>query len=506
MANLLIVDDEQSMRQLLTLVFGRAGHSVRSAENGRQALEQLRQSPADLIISDVKMPDMGGIELLTAARQLSPDVVIVMMTAFATVETAREAFKLGADDFIQKPFDIDELKLIVAKGLEKLALKEEIKTLIKEQRERGNLGNIIGRSDRMQAVYQMIETVAEVQSTVLVTGESGTGKELVARAIHDLSPRAERPFVSINCGAFTETLLESELFGYVKGSFTGANTNRKGLFEAANRGTIFLDEIGEMSAAMQVKLLRVLQERRVRPVGAHEELEIDTRVICATNRDLSAMVKDGSFREDLFYRVSVIPIELPPLRERSEDIPELTEHFVKKFCAQTGRTLTLSEKALRLLEAYSWPGNVRELEHTIERAVALERSTSIQPERLPEQITNYNPEFARRRDQDPFELPESGLNLVAHLEHLEKSYVLEALERTGYSQSRAAELLHLSVRSLRHLLDKYDIRSLTAQMRDDNRRGADSTPRRRATDAEPRRRATDDPPAPDRTDSAAGSS
>lgn len=506
MANLLIVDDEQSMRQLLTLVFGRAGHSVRSAENGRQALEQLRQSPADLIISDVKMPDMGGIELLTAARQLSPDVVIVMMTAFATVETAREAFKLGADDFIQKPFDIDELKLIVDKGLEKLALKEEIKTLIKEQRERGNLGNIIGRSDRMQAVYQMIETVAEVQSTVLVTGESGTGKELVARAIHDLSPRAERPFVSINCGAFTETLLESELFGYVKGSFTGANTNRKGLFEAANRGTIFLDEIGEMSAAMQVKLLRVLQERRVRPVGAHEELEIDTRVICATNRDLSAMVKDGSFREDLFYRVSVIPIELPPLRERAEDIPELTEHFVKKFCAQTGRTLTLSEKALRLLEAYSWPGNVRELEHTIERAVALERSTSIQPERLPEQITNYNPEFARRRDQDPFELPESGLNLVAHLEHLEKSYVLEALERTGYSQSRAAELLHLSVRSLRHLLDKYDIRSLTAQMRDDNRRGADTTPRRRSTDAEPRRRATDDPPATDRTDSAAGSS
>lgn len=505
MANLLIVDDEQSMRQLLSLVFGREGHQVRSAENGRHALELLRSSPVDLIISDVKMPDMGGIELLSAAREVLPDVVVVMMTAFATVDTAREAFKLGADDFIQKPFDIEELKLIVAKGLEKLALKEEIKTLIKEQRERGNLGNIIGHSERMQAVYQMIETVAEVQSTVLVTGESGTGKELVARAIHDLSPRAEKPFVSINCGAFTETLLESELFGYVKGSFTGANTNRKGLFEAANRGTIFLDEIGEMSPAMQVKLLRVLQERKVRPVGAHEELEIDTRVIAATNRDLSAMVKDGSFREDLFYRVSVIPIELPPLRERSEDIPELAEHFVGKFCAQTGRTLTLSEKALRLLESYSWPGNVRELEHTIERAVALERSTSIQPERLPEQITNYNPDSARRRDSDPYELPESGLNLVAHLEHLEKSYVLEALERTGYSQSRAAELLHLSVRSLRHLLDKYDIRSLTAQMRDDNRRSMDTTPRRRSTDPEPRRRSTDTPPA-DTNDRAAGSS
>src|SRR5215210_3796363 len=383
MANLLIVDDEQSMRQLLSLVFGREGHQVRSAENGLRALELLRAAPADLIISDVKMPDMGGIELLKAARELLPDVVVVMMTAFATVETAREAFKLGADDFIQKPFDIEELKLIVAKGLEKLALKEEIKTLIKEQRERGNLGNIIGHSERMQAVYQMIETVAEVQSTILVTGESGTGKELVARAIHDLSPRAERPFVSINCGAFTETLLESELFGYVKGSFTGANTNRKGLFEAANRGTIFLDEIGEMSAAMQVKLLRVLQERKVRPVGAHEELDIDTRVIAATNRDLSAMVKDGSFREDLFYRVSVIPIELPPLRERSEDIPELTDHFVKKFCAQTGRELGVSAKALPLLEEYSWPGNVRELEHTIERAVALESTPEIQPDRLP---------------------------------------------------------------------------------------------------------------------------
>jgi two-component system, NtrC family, response regulator PilR len=508
MANLLIVDDEQSMRQLLSLVFSRAGHQVHAAENGRHALEYLRSSggaTVDLIISDVKMPDMGGIELLTAARELLPDVVVVMMTAFATVETAREAFKLGADDFIQKPFDIEELKVIVAKGLEKLALKEEIKTLIKEQRERGNLGNIIGHSERMQAVYQMIETVAEVQSTVLVTGESGTGKELVARAIHDLSPRAERPFVSINCGAFTETLLESELFGYVKGSFTGANTNRKGLFEAANRGTIFLDEIGEMSAAMQVKLLRVLQERKVRPVGAHEESDIDTRVIAATNRDLSAMVKDGSFREDLFYRVSVIPIELPPLRERSEDIPELAEHFVKKYCAQTGRTLTINEKALRLLEAYSWPGNVRELEHTIERAVALERSTAIQPERLPEQITSYNPEFARRQEQDPYDLPESGLNLVAHLEHLEKTYVLEALHRTGYSQSRAAELLHLSVRSLRHLLDKYDIRSLTAQMREDNRRATDTTPRRRSTDPEPRRRAGD-APVPPTSDRAAGGS
>src|SRR5918911_1460510 len=353
MANLLIVDDEPGMRQLLSHVFGRAGHAVRAAENGAKALELLRREPADLIVSDVKMPDMDGIELLRRLREFLPDAAVVLMTAFATVETAREAFKLGADDFIQKPFDVDELKLIVEKALERLALKKENESL-KTERERGRLDQIIGRSQRMQAVYQMIETVAAVHSTVLIYGESGTGKELVARAIHNLSPRADKPFVSINCGAFTETLLESELFGYVKGAFTGANTNRKGLFEAADHGTIFLDEIGEMSPAMQVKLLRVLQERKVRPVGATEETLVDTRVIAATNRDLASMVAGGKFREDLYYRISVIPIELPPLRERAEDIAELAEHFARKFCAQTGRPLSISDSALRLLERYSW--------------------------------------------------------------------------------------------------------------------------------------------------------
>ncbi|HEX9919698.1 MAG TPA: sigma-54 dependent transcriptional regulator [Pyrinomonadaceae bacterium] len=468
MANLLIVDDEQGMRQLLSLVFGRAGHSVRAAENGRRAVEMLREASADLIISDVRMPDMGGIELLSAARELSPDTAVVMMTAFATVETAREAFKLGADDFIQKPFDVDELKLIVEKALELRQLKREIQGWRKTQSERGRLDQIIGRSPRMQAVYQMVETVAAVQSTVLITGESGTGKELVARAVHNLSPRNDKPFVSINCGAFTETLLESELFGYVRGAFTGATANRKGLFEAADKGTIFLDEIGEMSPAMQVKLLRVLQERKVRPVGGHEELSVDARVIAATNRDLPAMVKAGTFREDLFYRVSVIPIELPPLREKREDIPELVTHFAEKYCAQAGRSLRVSERAMELLERYSWPGNVRELEHTIERAVALERTDQIQPERLPEQITNYSP----ARVAGALDLPDDGLNLTAHLDQLEKTYLLEALRRTGGNQTRAAELLQLSVRSLRHLLDKHGIRNLTAQIRTDAARGA----------------------------------
>jgi two-component system response regulator PilR (NtrC family) len=487
MANLLIVDDELGMRQFLTHLFQREGHTVRAAENGREAMELLRASPSDLIVSDVRMPDMNGIELLRAARELLPEVEVIMMTAFAGVDSAREAFLLGAYGFVQKPFDNDLLKETVARALEHVALREENKTLIQGQRSRGKLNNIIGRSAKMQALYQMIETVAQVQSTVLVTGDSGTGKELVARAIHDLGPRAEKPFVSINCGAFTETLLESELFGYVKGSFTGANTNRKGLFEAANTGTVFLDEIGEMSPAMQVKLLRVLQERKLRPVGATEETTVDTRVIAATNRDLASMVKDGTFREDLYYRISVIPIELPSLRERAEDIPELARHFVAKFGAGAGRSLTISDAAVSLLEQYLWPGNVRELEHAIERAVALETTDSIQPERLPEKITNYNP----YRIAETFEFPEEGINLTAHLDQLEKTYVLEALRRTAGNQTNAAELLGLSVRSLRHLLDKHGIRSLTAQMRDE-RRTSESTPRRRASDPAPRRREDDE--------------
>jgi two-component system response regulator PilR (NtrC family) len=493
MANLLIVDDELGMRQFLTHLFQREGHIVRVAENGHAALEQIRQLAPDLIVCDIRMPDMSGVDLLREVRALLPDVEVVMMTAFANVDTAREAFLLGAYDFVQKPFDNDLLKETVARALKKIslikekeALLEENKALIQGQRTRGRLGNIIGRSERMRALYQMIEQVAEVQSTVLVTGESGTGKELVARAIHDLSPRAEKPFVSVNCGAFTETLLESELFGYVKGSFTGANANRKGLFEAANSGTIFLDEIGEMSPAMQVKLLRVLQERKVRPVGATEETLVDTRVIAATNRDLASMVSGGTFREDLYYRISVIPIELPPLRERAEDISELANHFVQKFCAPTGRALAVSENAMRLLERYSWPGNVRELEHTIERAVALERTNSIEPERLPEKVTNYNP----YRVAEAMEFPEEGINLTAHLDQLEKTYVLEALRRTAGNQTNAAELLRLSVRSLRHLLDKHGARGLTAQMRDE-RRGPESVPRRRATDQGPRRRSED---------------
>jgi DNA-binding NtrC family response regulator len=462
MEKILVVDDERSMRELLELVLKRAGYAVHTAENGTLALDYVRQNVYDLIISDVKMPDINGIDLLERVREISPETMVIMITAFATVDSARRAFKLGAEDFVIKDsgFDVEELKVTVGKALEKKRLRQENKLLKGQLRQR--FDNIIGRSPQMQAVYQMIETVAQTTSTVLITGESGTGKELVARAIHDKSNRSSAPFVSINCGAFTETLLESELFGYMKGSFTGAVSNRKGLFEAADGGTIFLDEIGETTPAMQVKLLRVLQERSIRRVGGVEEIPVDCRVVAATNRDLAQMVEDNTFRNDLFYRISVIPIEMPPLRARKMDIPDLVRHFLDKYAAAAGRTkMDVSEEATRYLEGYDWPGNVRELENTIERAVALEPSVVIKQERLPDRILKYKP-----RNITDVDLPEDGFDLEAYLAQLEKDYIIRALQRTGGNQTRAAELLNMSVRSLRHLLDKHKIRQTASLLRD----------------------------------------
>ncbi len=464
MEKILVVDDERSMRELLELVLKRQGYSVHTAENGSRALDLVRQNLYDLIISDVKMPDIDGIELLERVREISPDTLVIMITAFATVETARRAFKLGAEDFVIKDsgFDVEELKVTVGKAIEKKKLRQENVLLKRELRQRNSLDNIIGRSPQMQAVYQMIETVAATTSTVLITGESGTGKELVARAVHNMSNRAAAPFVSINCGAFTETLLESELFGYMKGSFTGAVSNRKGLFESAEGGTIFLDEIGETTPAMQVKLLRVLQERCIRRVGGVEEIQIDCRVVAATNRDLAQMVEDGSFRNDLYYRISVIPIEMPPLRGRRTDIPDLVKHFLEKYSSSAGRpTLEIIDDTIRYLESYDWPGNVRELENTIERAVALEQTGVIRPERLPERILKFKP-----RAITDLDLPEEGIDLEAYLAQMEKDYIIRALQRTGGNQTRAAEILNMSVRSLRHLLDKHKIRQTASLLRE----------------------------------------
>ncbi|HUR98092.1 MAG TPA: sigma-54 dependent transcriptional regulator [Pyrinomonadaceae bacterium] len=451
MAELLIADDEKGYREVLRAIFADQGHTVHTANDGRAALAHLKEQPCDVVISDVRMPDMDGIAFLQAARAFYPEIGIVLMTAFGTIDTAREAFKLGADDFIQKPFNNDELRLIVERALERRAMLHENRALRTAQRRVGSTANIVGSSEAIRRLHEQIGAVAREEATILITGESGSGKELVARAIHDLSDRAEKPFIPINCGALTETLLEAELFGFIKGSFTGAAQSRAGMFESAEKGSIFLDEIGDMSPAMQVKVLRVLQERKVRRIGAGAETCVDTRVLAATNRDLGPLVDEGKFRRDLFYRVSVIPIRVPSLRERREDIPELALHFVNRFSARSGKQISITDEALSALQNRSWPGNVRELENTIERAVAFTPSgESISLAHCVEQ--------SHGNGHQPAHLPIDGLHLPAHLNSLEKSYVEEALSRCSGNQTRAAELLKIPVHSLRHLLDKHELR------------------------------------------------
>lgn len=453
-ARLLVVDDERSMRELLSIVLRREGYEVTLAENGSTAIHQLERGHFDLLISDVKMPDMSGVEVLRAAKRIDQDILGIMITAFASADTAIEAMRLGAHDYLSKPFDVDELKIKVRNALEQRQLRQENVLLKRALGTSHQFGNIVGRSEKMLTVFKLIEQIARTDSTVLVSGESGTGKEWVARAIHFYSLRRDRPFVALNCGALPETLLESELFGHMKGAFTGASVNKKGLIEAAEHGTLFLDEIGEMSPLMQVKLLRVLQERKFRRLGGVEELEAAMRVIAATNQDLPKMVADGRFREDLFYRINVIPIQLPALRERGEDIPLLAEYFLAKYREQMGKSISgLSQESMELLEAYEWPGNIRELENVIERAVALEKTQAILPESLPEHIV-------KRISRGPAAaglLPESGFNLEEHVEDLEREYIAQALRRAGGVQVKAAELLGMSFRSFRYYAKKYNL-------------------------------------------------
>ena len=454
-ARLLVVDDERSMRELLSIVLRREGYDVSLAENGRMAIDRLERGRFDLLISDIKMPDMSGVDVLRAAKRIDPDIVGIMITAFAAADTAIEAMRLGAHDYLSKPFDVDELKIKVRNALEQRQLRQENVLLKRALGTSHQFANIVGRSEKMLAIFKLIEQIARTESTVLVTGESGTGKEWVARAIHFYSLRRDRPFVALNCGAVPETLLESELFGHMKGSFTGASSNKKGLVEAAEKGTLFLDEIGTMNPMMQVKLLRVLQERKFRRLGGVEELEAAIRVIAASNQDLPKAVADGKFREDLFYRINVIPIHLPPLRERGEDIPLLAEYFLVKYRDQMGKDVhALSQESMDLLEAYDWPGNIRELENVIERAVALEKSQTILPESLPEHIV-------KRVSKGPAAaglLPETGFNLEEHVEGLEKEYITQALARAGGVQVKAAELLGMSFRSFRYYVKKYNLK------------------------------------------------
>ena len=469
-ATILVADDEPSMREMLSIVLQREGHRVLLADGGRAAVKLLRQEPVDILVSDVRMPDMNGVDLLREAKRIDPLVIGIMITAFASTESAVEALRLGAHDYLSKPFDVDELKAKVREALEHRRLREENAALKDALASSGDLANIVGDSPAIQELKERIRRVAPTRSTVLITGESGTGKELVARAVHAYSTRRSKPFVAVNCGALPEMLLESELFGHVRGAFTGADRNKKGLIEVADQGMILLDEIGEMSPVMQVKLLRVLQERRFRRVGTTRELDADIRVIAATNQDLGAMVADGTFREDLFYRINVIAIHIPPLRERREDVLPLAERAVERFSQQLGRPLKgLSAGARRTLGRYSWPGNVRELENVIERAVALEQSDVVQAESLDlgptrsvsgprHQIAPSLSKNGRRVAESVADtLPETGFDLGQHVEQIERRFITQALEKTGGKKAKAAGLLGMSFRSFRYYMKKYDL-------------------------------------------------
>jgi two-component system response regulator PilR (NtrC family) len=463
-ANILVSDDERSICEMLDISLRREGHHVETVQNGQAAKNKIDGALYDVIITDIKMPNVDGIEVLRHAHKVSPDSAVILITAVDDYEDAVEAVKAGgASDYIRKsPGLVDEIKLALNRSLEKLVLSRQNFALRRDAATRNSLDNIIGSSAAMEKLKQTVRTVASTASTVLIHGESGTGKELVARAVHVCSPRATEAFVSVNCGAFPETLLESELFGYLKGAFTGANQNKRGLFEVAHTGTIFLDEISEMTLAMQVKLLRVLQERTVRPVGSTSEISIDVRVIAATNRELDKAVAENLFREDLYYRLSVIPIRVPPLRERREDIPLLVHHFLKKYAAAAGRSiLRVHHGSLAALCDYEWPGNVRQLENTVERAVALETGEELHVE-LPVERSKARAAAAAAgagglpEMGSDLSLPQ-GMGMESYVAGIERTLLQNALKQSGGVQTKAADVLGISYRSFRHLMKKYGL-------------------------------------------------
>ena len=457
--DLLIVDDEASLRDFLTIVFEGESWTVETAASLGEARKAIQKNEPDVVLCDLMLPDGSGLDLLREIKEQNPSIGVIMLTAHTSTRSAVEALKAGAFDYIAKPFDIDELKFIVRKVVKHRELEDENLHLRVELEEKFTFSNIIGKSRKMQEIFSIIGRIAKTNSTVLISGESGTGKELIARAIHYNSGRRGK-FVSINCGALPETLLESELFGHERGAFTGAIREKRGLFMEAERGTIFLDEIGETSTAMQIKLLRVLQERAVRKVGGTQEFPIEVRVLAATNRDLTDSIQKGTFREDLFYRINVIPIELPPLRQRKEDIPILAEHFIGKFSGNLGGTRKrISAEAMRALEKYAWPGNVRELENVIERMTALEESDVLATRSLPEVVLLG----ASVPDVMSLDLPADGISLQEHLEGIGKIFMLKALERSSGVQTQAAELLKMSFRSFRYYAKKYDLISREAK-------------------------------------------
>lgn len=460
MDKILIIDDEKSILDLLMVVFRKEGYTVETALSAKTALELIDQDEFDLILTDIKLPQMSGMKILKHVKEKQPGMPVVMITAYGTIKQAVEALKMGAMDYVVKPFNMEELKIIVAQGLESRRIQQENVLLKKELEEKYGMDNMVGKSKKMQEVYHLIERIAGTDSTVLISGESGTGKEMAARAIHFHSRRRERPFVSINCGALPENLLESELFGHVKGSFTGAIVNKKGMFEAAEKGTLFLDEVGEMSPWTQVKLLRTLQDKRIRRVGGTEEIPVDVRIIGATNQDLKKRIEEGKFREDLFYRLNVISLELPPLRKRKEDIPVLINYFLNKYCEKMGRKLKrIAPRVMKIFESYSWPGNVRELENTIERIIAIEERETITESSLPDEL------LSPQGDQDrSFEI-RPGFDLNETLDEISRNFIQQALQRTNGSLKETASMLGINYRSLRYLIDKLGLKAAREQER-----------------------------------------
>jgi len=441
-AKILVVDDEISIIEVLKALLKREGYSVKTASSAEEAMAALGKERFDLMISDIRMRPVDGLELLRLAREVQAHLAVIMMTAYAAVETAVDAMKRGAFDYICKPFKVDELLLTVERALSYEHVLFENETL-KEARRKFHFENLVGDSDPMQRVYSVIEKVARSESTVLILGESGTGKELVAKALHGNSHRSEKPFVAINCAALPATLLESELFGYVKGAFTGANKFKKGLFESAHGGTLFLDEVGSIPISMQLTLLRVLQEHEIRPVGATENVSVDARIIAATNENLEDLIKSGQFREDLYYRLSVIPVELPPLRERLSDIPLLVNHFLAQIREQEGRTVSINAAALQVLHHCTWPGNVRELENVISRAAALCDDSTIEVDDLPEKLQTAAPLAATGPGGEFADL--GSVSLKAFLRSRERDYIQHVLDKCNGSKEEAAKELGISL-------------------------------------------------------------
>ena len=445
---ILVIDDDESLRRVLEYNLAQEGYAVLTAGSGEQGLELLRKEGADVVVTDVRMPGMDGLQVMEAIRKHDPNTQVIILTAFGTIEMAVEAMKAGAFHYISKPFNRDELKLTIKKALQLRELEKENVALRQALQTKGSLDRIIAESGRMREIVDMIKRVAPTETTVLILGESGTGKELVARAIHNYSPRAKGAFVPVNCAAIPEHLLESELFGHVKGAFTGAIRDRVGKFEAADGGTIFLDEIGEMRQDLQVKILRVLEERIVERVGDNRQIPVDVRVLAATNKDLTKAIQAGEFREDLYYRLNVVPLCIPPLRERREDVRPLIQHFLRSLGAPP--RLTISPDAFRALENYPWPGNVRELENALERALIFQRGDAIGLADLPDTIRSPR---AREATTLPVELPAAGLSL----EGVEKELILRALEKHEWNQSRAARYLGITRHTLLYRMEKHGI-------------------------------------------------